>query len=403
MNKNVFEFPICYSSVIGKVAIGWGAYETVADECKMAGIKKALVTTTGLKKTGIVDEVTHILTSNGIATEIFNKVTPNPKDYEVMAAYEVFKNTGCDGVVSIGGGSSHDCGKGVRAVAANDGKDVLEMFVYVDPPWMETIKNHKPVNIPQIAVNTTAGTGAESTIGAAIINSKAPAKGLVILPGLGPTTALIDPLLVRQMPQDVAASTGFDALCHAFESFIARTRSQYNWGIQYRAMKLVAENLREFTYNRMNHTACESMCWAENMASVGIGFSGGVGLVHGLGHGLTVLFGVPHGLASAVVTIPIERYNQSACLEKFAEMAEAMGADTRGLNTVQASDKWFDEMERLLADLNITTGHLKEQFGLQEKDFDHIVKWQYERDFCREGNPRDYNYDDCIQLLKSML
>jgi alcohol dehydrogenase class IV len=403
MNKNIFEFPIHYSAVIGKIAIGWGVYETVADECKMAGIKKALITTTGLKRTGIVDEVNQILTGNGIATEIFNKVTPNPKDHEIMAAYEVFKNTGCDGVVSVGGGSSHDCGKGVRAVAANDERYICDMAAYIEPPWMEEIKKYKPVTIPQIAVNTTAGTGAESSVGAAVINTKVPTKTLVMLPGLGPTSALIDPLLVRQMPQDIAASTGFDALCHAFESFIAPTRSHYNMGIQYRAMKLAAENLREFTYNRMNHTACENMCWAENMADVGIGFGGGVGIVHGLGHGLTVLYGVPHGFASAVVTIPLERYNQSACPEKFAEMAQAMGADTRGLTTVQASDKWFDEMERLLADLNIKTGHLKEQFGLQEKDFDHIIKWQYEKDFAREGNPRGYNYDDCIQLLKSML
>jgi alcohol dehydrogenase class IV len=399
----VFEFPIHYTSVIGQIAIGWGAHETVADECKAANIKKALITTTGLNGTGIVDEINQILTTHGISTEIFDRVTSNPKDYEVMEAYKVFKEAECDGVVSVGGGSSHDCGKGVRAVATHEGKYVCDMAAFIDPPWMETIKNFKPVTIPQVSVNTTAGTGAESSTGAVFVNTKVRAKQLVIVPGLAPKIALIDPLLVRLMPQRFAAWTGFDALTHAFESYISRMRSHYNWAIQLRAMKLVAENLREFTYNRMNHVACENMCWAENMSDIGIGFGGGAGIVHGFGHGLSSLYGVHHGLANAVVTLPLERYNEPACPDKFAEMAGAMGVDTRGMTKMQAADKWFDEIERLLKDLNIETGNLNKQFGLQKKDVEHIVTNQYANDFAREGNPRDFVFEDCVKLLEGML
>jgi len=403
IDKRVFEFPITYTDQVGRIALGWGAHETVADECKAAGIKKALITTTGLKGTGIVEEINQILTSHGIATEIFAKVTSNPKDHEVMDGYKVYREAGCNGVVSVGGGSSHDCGKGIRAVAANDGKYVCDMAVFLDPPWMETVKKHKPVTIPQISVNTTAGTGAESTFCGAIINTKVKAKQLVIVPGLAPAIALIDPYLVRLMPQNLAAWTGFDAFAHAFESCVSRMSSGYNPAIMLRVVKLVAENLREFSYNRMNHVACENMCWAESMASVGLGFGGGVGIVHGLGHGLSVLHDCHHGLANAVVTIPLERYNEPSCPNRFAEMAEAMGVDTRGLTKMQAADKWFDETERLLSDLNIRTGNLNEQFGLQKKDVKHIVKWQYANDFAREGNPRDFNFDDCVRLLESML
>ena len=403
IDKRVFEFPITYTDQVGRIALGWGAHETVADECKAAGIKKALITTTGLKGTGIVEEINQILTSHGIATEIFDKVTSNPKDHEVMDGYKVYREAGCNGVVSVGGGSSHDCGKGIRAVASNDGKYVCDMAVFLDPPWMETMKKQKPVTIPQISVNTTAGTGAESTFCGAIINTKVKAKQLVIVPGLAPAIALIDPYLVRLMPQNLAAWTGFDAFAHAFESCISRMSSGYNPAIMLRVIKLVAENLREFSYNRMNHVACENMCWAESMASVGLGFGGGVGIVHGLGHGLSVLHDCHHGLANAVVTIPLERYNEPSRPNQFAEMAEAMGVDTRGLTKMQAADKWFDETERLLSDLNIRTGNLNEQFGLQKKDVKHIVKWQYANDFAREGNPRDFNFDDCVRLLEDML
>jgi formaldehyde dismutase / methanol dehydrogenase len=402
IDKKVFEFPTYYTNPIGRIAIGWGVYQTVATECKAANIKKALITTTGLKGTGIVEEIDEILTSNGISTEIYNKVTSNPKDYEVMEAYQVFKNTGCDGVVSIGGGSSHDCGKGVRAVFTYAGRDISEMSAARNPRWVEQSKSEL-ITIPQICVNTTAGTGAETSAGAAIVNTKDKIKIYVTAPGLPSRLALIDPLLVRLMPQHIAAWTGFDALAHAFESFVHKSRSEYNKALQLRAMKLVSENLREFAYNRNNHDACENMCWAESLAVVGLNFAGGIGIVHGLGDGLSALYDTHHGRTNGVLAIPLERYNEPACPEKFAEMAQAMGVDTRGLTTVQASDKWFVEIERLLQDLDIRSGHLNEQFGLKRDDIEHIAtKQYYGGSLANRGNPREYNANECIKLLESL-
>src|SRR4030042_2074582 len=159
MEKKVFEFPIHYTALIGKIAIGWGVHETVADECKAVNIKRALITTSGLKGTGIIDEINQILKAQGVSTEIFDKVTSNTKDYEVMEAYKIFKEAKCDGVVSVGGGSSHDCGKLVRAMEANPGKHAREFGAFLNPPWFEELKKLKPITIPQVAVTTTAGTG----------------------------------------------------------------------------------------------------------------------------------------------------------------------------------------------------------------------------------------------------
>ena len=401
INKQIFQFPIHYTVPIGKIAIGWGAHTTVADECKAAGIKKALITTTGLKGTGIVDEINGILKAGGISTEIFDRVTSNPKDHEVMEAYQVFKEAGCDGVVSVGGGSSHDCGKAVRGVAANGGKYVCDMAVFLDPPWMEVIKKLKPITVPQITVNTTAGTGAEATDGAVITNTKARAKQVVLVPGATPTAALIDPLLIRLMPKNIAAWTGFDALAHAFEGFVTRVHCKHSSALALGTMKIISENLREFVYNRMNHAACENMCWAESMAGTGIMFGAGVGMVHGLAHQISALTGAHHGRTIAAMALAGERYNETACPEKFAEMARAMGVDTRGMTVMQAADKWLEEIERLLQDLDITPGHLNEQFGLQKKDLKHVVT-VYSNDWCQEGNPRDFNYDDCIKLLEDI-
>jgi alcohol dehydrogenase class IV len=402
IDERIFEFPISYTNLIGQTAIGWGAHKTVADECKAVGMKKALITTTGLKGTGIVDEIIGILHHGGVSTILYDKVTSNPKDHEVMEAYEIFKAEQCDGVVSVGGGSSHDCGKGVRAVFANDGKFVGDMVAAIDPPWMESMKSLKPANLPQISVNTTAGTGAETTFAAAIVNTTTKAKLLTVLPGLGPNMAITDPLLVRTMPPNIIAQTGFDALAHAFESFIARMPSHYNRALQLEAMKTIYQNIREFTYHRMNTRACENMCWASSVSAIGMVFGGSVGIVHGMSHGLSVLYGVHHGLASATVALAGERYNQPVCHDKFGEMARAFGVDTTGMTRTQASDAWFDEIERLLDDLGIESGNLNRQFGFRKEDAEHIIKWQYDNDFAREGNPRDYDYDECVRLLQSL-
>jgi len=405
INKQMKQFPINYCNTWGmqKIAFGWGAHETVADECKFVGIKRALIVTTGLKGCGVVEEIQGILNYNGISTEVFDKVTSNPKDYEVEAAYKAFVETKSDGVVSIGGGSSHDCGKGARALAANPGVYICDMTAKIDPPWMEMMKKYKPVTVPQIAVNTTTGTGAETTGCAAITNTKVKAKQLVVIPNIAPATAIIDPLLARIQPKHLAAQSGFDAFAHAFESYIARVCTPHAAYMDLGAIQLVAENLREFAYNRMNHKACEAICWASSMSAAALCMGAGVGLVHGVGHGMSVLRGVHHGLANAVLTIPVERYNQEVYPDKFAEMVKFMGVDTRNMTRMEASDKWFDEVERLLKDLGIQTGNLNKQFGMTKEDCAHIIKYQYSNDYAREGNPRDYNYDEIYALFTSLL
>ena len=401
ISRDVAQYPIVYfgSSSGGRCALGWGAHTTVGNECKASGIKKALIVSTGLRGTGIVDEIKGILNYHGVATEVFDKVTSNPKDHEVMAGYKAFKEADCDGVVSVGGGSSHDCGKAIRAVFAYDGMNVNE-FSSLPPTGPR-----RPVAIPQITVNTTSGTGAQATSTAAVTDTKNRIKGggLFRYPGLNSVIALDDPLLIRMQPQNIAAQTGIDTFCHAYELYVSRIPSEVSTALAYRAIKLVAENLREFAWNRGNNVACEKMVWATALSgSLGLGSgSGAAGIVHGIGHGLSAVCNIHHGLANAVLTIPMERYNQNVCPDRFAEMAEAMGVDTRGMTKMQAADKWFEETERLLSDLNIQTGNLNKQFGLEKKDCAHIIKTHYRAPGM--GNPRDYSYEEAVQLLESLL
>ena len=402
INKEIFEFPIVYTNPIPRIALGWGAYQTIGDECKAAGMKKALIVTSGLKGTGIIDEIKGVIKYAGVATEIYDKITSNPKDHEIMAAYKVFKEGQCDGVVAVGGGSSIDTGKCVRVIDANGGQDVTKFTVFLDPPFAETLKKMKPCTVPQISVATTSGTGAEVSSWAAISDTKAKAKVLVSGPNVHSTVAIVDPLLARLQPRNIAAWTGFDAMSHGVEAFVTKVQGPYAYGMLLRAVELVYKNIREFTYNRMDNNACERMCWASTMGGIAIGFGAGAGIVHGLGHQISALTDCHHGRINAVMMLAGERYNQPAIIEKLAALTRAMGIDTTGMSEWEAADRWFDEIEQLLKDLEITPGQLNKQFGLKEADLERIVK-VYSNDFCSQGNPREFNHEECIAVLKSAM
>jgi methanol:N,N-dimethyl-4-nitrosoaniline oxidoreductase len=402
INKEIFEFPIVYTNPIPRIALGWGAYQTTGDECKAAGMKKALIVTSGLKGTGIIDEMKGVINHAGVSVDVFDKITSNPKNHEVMAAYQAFKDAKCDGVVAVGGGSSIDAAKCIRVVDANGGKDVTNFSVFLNPPFSETLRKMKPCTIPQISVATTSGTGAEVSSWAALNNTKARAKVLVSGPNVHSTLAIVDPLLVRLQSREMAAWSGFDAMAHGIEAFVTKVQGPYASGMLLQAVELISKNLREFVYNRMDNHACERMCWAATLGGIAIGFGAGAGIVHGLGHQVSALKDVHHGRINAVMMLAGERYNQPAITGKLAALVRAMGVDTSSMTTWQAAERWFIEIEQMLKDLDIQPGHISDQFGIEEKDLEHIVN-VYRNDFCSQGNPREFNHDEVITLLKRVM
>ncbi len=401
-NKEMVEFPIIYTNVIPRIAIGWGSYQTIGNECQAAGMKNALIVTSGLKGSGIIDEIKGVLNHAGVACAVYDKITSNPKDWQIMDAYKAFKANKCDGVLAVGGGSSIDTGKGVRVIAANGGKDISNFTVFLDPPWGEKVKGIKPCVIPQISVPTTSGTGAEVSSFAALSDTKNKMKVLVSAPNIHSTLAVIDPLLARTMPRHVAAWTGFDAMAHAVEAFVTKVQAPYAHGMLLRGAELVYKNIREFVYNRNNHLACERMSWAATMGGIGIGFGAGAGLVHGLGHQVSALTDCHHGRINAILMLAGEEYNRPEITDRLAALARAMGVAPAEMGDGEAADAWFDAIEELLIDLDIQPGELNKQFGVEEKDLGRIVDI-YKNDFCSQGNPRDYNREELIELLKGQL
>ena len=211
--SRMFEFPIKEFFKQPRSLLGAGAYENAGPEAAAMGLKHVLFVTSGLSGTGIIDECKTNFENAGVSVSVYDKVESNPKDYNVMDAYKAFSEGECDGFVSIGGGSSHDTTKGARVVAAHDGRNVNE---FQELNASETLDN--PAHI---AINTTVGTGSETTPAYVITDLSspdAPHKWVGFDRAAITTLAINDPVLCMTQPPQYVAYTGFDTMAHASEA-----------------------------------------------------------------------------------------------------------------------------------------------------------------------------------------
>ncbi len=364
------EFPLRSFHATPRATLGWGAYRMAGEEAKAIGIRNALIVSSGLKGTGILDEVAGVLKAAGISVSIYDK---------------------CDGVVSVGGGSSHDCAKAVRIVDAHDGQSIREFN------GMCTTK--KPITVPQLAITTTAGTGSETSWASVITDTQKMYKMVIFDPNIISSRAIVDPALMRTMPPFLTAWTGMDAMTHAVEAYVSRLGVRTSQGLGLHAIKLIAKGLRDAYANPNNAEARENMAWAQYTAGHAFN-SAGLGIVHSMAHTLGALFDSPHGQCNAIGLIPVERYNMVACPDKFRDIAEAMGVDTRGMPTWKAAEVAVDELEQLRSDLGITETFAT--LGLKEE---HLEKFTgvVMQDVCTLGNPRVVTSDAVKMIFRQCM
>ena len=397
------EFPLLYVHQHSRGIVGWGAHRMAGQECQVYGIRHALLVTTGLKGTGIIEEVEGVLKMVGIAVTVFDGVTSNPKCQEVAAGTRIYLDAGCDGIVSVGGGSSHDAGKAIRIMVTNYGAEtrLRDFAAVLEPHYMTRIPTYKPVDIPHVAINTTSGTGADCTAFAIINDEELVYKLILVVPGVAPSVGISEPAFMRLQPPQIVAWTGMDAFCHAMEPFIGRLNLPVSHATSLRAIKLLSENLRQGYANPKNDVAIENLIWAQFIASMSYNMGGGMGMVHGLAHMVSVIKGLHHGHANALMMLPVERFNSLACPERFKEIGEAMGLDVRYMSAVHATDKTLEEIERLRNDVGIPSVSLRE-FDFSEADIEHTVKWA-SNDLSMEANPRDMTKDQIRTILRSCM
>ena len=372
-----FFMPI--QNILGKNALA----DSMASIAAL-GLKKALIITDGgLSKMGVADQVGKELQKNGIEYEVFDGVNPNPTVSNVNAGLAKLKSAGADCIVSLGGGSSHDCAKGVALVATNGGK--IEDYEGVD-------KSKKP-QLPLIAINTTAGTASEMTRFTIITDETRHVKMAIVDKNVTALLSVNDPSLMEGMPAPLTAATGMDALTHAVEAYVSTASSPITDACAVKAIELIAKYLPVAVKEPKNGEAREQMAYAQFLAGMAFN-NASLGYVHAMAHQLGGFYDLPHGVCNALLLPHVERFNQRAAKERLDEVGAILGAnnaDLAGLEVIDAITK--------LANIVGIPKTLKE-LGVKEEDFG-VLADNALKDVCGLTNPVQANKDEIIAIFRA--
>jgi alcohol dehydrogenase len=368
--------------------MGVGAHRQTGDRVKGLGCRKPLIVTDkGIAKAGIADTIAGIVRKDAKAdVVIFDETVPNPTDRNAHEGLEVFKKNKCDSIISLGGGSSHDCGKAVGVLAANGGK--IQDYEGID-------KSTKAMP-PFIAINTTAGTASEMTRFCIITDTKRKIKMAIVDWRVTPNVAINDPLLMAGMPPALTAATGMDALTHAVEAYVSTIATPVTDACALKAIELIAQHLRAAVANGGDMAARDGMAYAEYLAGMAFN-NASLGHVHAMAHQLGGFYNLPHGVCNAILLPAVERFNLIAKLDRFVDIAIVMDENVEGLSPRAAAERALDAIKILSNDVGIPTG-LKE-LGVKEADLKTMAQ-NAQKDACGLTNPRCPSLDDVVMIYK---
>ncbi len=371
--------------------MGVGAHKQIGERVKILGGKKPFICTDkGIVKAGIIDSLVDIIKKDAkVDCVIYDETIPNPTDDNVHKGVDLYKAKGCDMIISVGGGSSHDCGKGIGIIVTNGGK--IHDYEGID----KSTKNMPPF----IAVNTTAGTASEMTRFCIITDTSRKVKMAIVDWRVTPNVAINDPLLMVGMPPALTAATGMDALAHAVEAYVSTIATPVTDACALKAIELIFGNLRAAVANGGDMVARDNMAYAEYLAGMAFN-NASLGHVHAMAHQLGGFYDLPHGVCNAILLPHVERFNMLAKLDRFVDMAKAMGENVEGLSKRAAAEKAIEAIKTLSADIGIPRG-LKE-LGVKEEDL-KIMAENAQKDACGFTNPRCPTLEDVIQIYRNAL
>ena len=321
---------------------------------KKKGIRAFIVTDSGLSSLGLTKVLTDVLTKAGVPYSLYDKTVPNPTIQNVEEARDMYERHGCNVIIAFGGGSSMDCAKAVGARVVKPRQSVQQM--------RGLLKIHKKLP-PLIAIPTTAGTGSETTLAAVITDAtthhKYPINDFVLIPDY----AVLDYRVTSGLPPHLTATTGMDALTHAVEAYIGGSTTKLTRQMAEEAVTLIRENLKQAYTDGADAQARSHMLRASYCAGVAFTRSY-VGYVHGVAHSLGGQYGIPHGLANAVI-LPyfLKEYGRS-CEERLGRLSRNCGIAPKYADDHTASRCFISWVE----ELNQSMGIPKTIDGIREED-----------------------------------
>ena len=348
-----------------------------------------VVTGPNIIRDGWVRDVTRSLDDDDISYTIFSGISPNPRDHEVMEGAKVYRESGCDAIVAIGGGSPMDCAKGIGIVSSNGGNILVFEGVdkiVVPPP-------------PMICIPTTAGTGADVSQFAIINDTQRRVKIAIISKKIVPDIALIDPLPLTTLSPELTAHTGMDAITHSVEAYVSNASSPVTDVHALESIRLMKGHLLlayqspkniEYRYQTMMGSLCAGLAFS----------NASLGAVHAMAHSLGGFSDLPHGECNALLLEHVMAFNFPACPKRFGMIGLAMGVDLSSLAHADKKEKIIAIIRDLRETLGITDT-LKD-LGVTKQDIPTLAEHAL-RDPCMATNPRQPTAKDIERIYEEAL
>ena len=368
---------------------GPGAIRKLPEFIKSKGLDNVLVVTDkGLMGIHLLDSLFEELDKAGVKYTVYDGTQPNPSIQNIEDARQLYLDNACQGVIAFGGGSPMDCAKAAAARVTNPKTPVKKMRGVLKV-W------HKLP--PLFAVPTTAGTGSEVTLAAVVSDPETHEKNAINDPKLRPKYAVLDPELTIGLPPHITSTTGMDALTHAVEAYIGNSNVKSTIAYAEKATKMIFDNIETAYADGKNVEARDKMLWASYYA--GMAFTRAyVGYVHAIAHNLGGFYGIPHGLANAVILPYVLEYYGASAHKKLARLAEIAGVKTDGTDKEKA-EAFIEAIKTLNKNMNIPDGFDM----IKEEDIPTLVERA-----LKEGNPlypvpKIMDKADCEAVIRRLM
>jgi len=380
-----------YGFYIPNVSLmGVGSSKEAGPQAKALGATKALIVTDKvLNQLGVAARIKGQLEEAGVKAVIFDGAEPNPTDTNVADGLAAYVKNGCDAIVSLGGGSAHDCAKGIGMVATN-GADIRK--------YEGINKTTKPMP-PFVAINTTAGTASEMTRFCIITNTSTHVKMAIVDWRCTPNVAINDPVLMVGKPPALTAATGMDALTHAVEAYVSIAATPITDACAIKAIELIAEYLRPAVANGANLEARDKMAYAEFLAGMAFN-NASLGYVHAMAHQLGGFYNLPHGVCNAILLPAVCEFNLIAAAKRLGDIAVALGENIDGLPPVDAAAKGIAAIRKLSKSIGIPAGLT--ELGVKEADLPTMAE-NAKKDACQLTNPRTATLQQVVEIFKAAM
>jgi alcohol dehydrogenase class IV len=375
-----------------KIVFRDGAVEELPYELEELGAKRLVVfTDKGVIDAGILDYVKGILEDSDVEiVGIFDKIQQDALVSVINEAARYVKEVGADSILAVGGGSVMDTAKGANVLVTGEEEDIAEHI------GAELI--HRPM-LPHVAIPTTSGTGCEVTWGAVIKNEEEQTKTGFIEWYCVADVAILDPQVTKSMPPRLTASTGIDALTHAIEGYTSPYANPLTDAMNLHAVRLVGRWLPVAVHRGDDIEARSYMAFAAAVAGVGF-FNSMCGAVHACAHALGGVYGIPHGMANAVMLPVIMEYNRDYVIDQYRDVAGALGVNVHGMDPEEAARAAVDAVKKLIEEIDLPTD-LKE-WGVKEEDLPLLAEKAME-DSQMMFNPRPAEEEEILELFRRLI